>query len=271
MKKKLKIVLWVILAILLIGLVLMALIPPPKHGPTQAELKQQLDLQLHKQVQRLYWHELLGLYNPPEEIFTPQGYTLLKSIQSRYSPLFLPYLVRGSAVVQQDVLWNPFFDMYILIENKDGLINSVVLASSLSGGQTKQRDIANGFWREIYARYQVALIANFANVKPYSDISYPIAHLQNLTNQYHWPVRIQVLKGKVPFDLYIQQKNQAIYCSPLEPGTYLVYNIISNKIHKTALALPPYTTLALQHSIQEKIDAGRAIPVKNQQEIPEKK
>src|SRR5690349_20779115 len=108
--------------------------------------KQQLKAAYNTAAQRLYRHELLSLYRPPVEAFTPHGLKLLHQIQSFYSPVFLPYLVMGSVPVQQDVLYNPWFDLFILIEDSDGQINSVVLASSRGSEQIPQLAVTEKFW-----------------------------------------------------------------------------------------------------------------------------
>jgi hypothetical protein len=196
---------------------------------------------------------ILALYDPPAEAFTPDGYNLIHQIQGSYSTLFIPYLIRGSTAVQPDVYWNPFFDMYILVSDKDGLIDSIVLASSLNGGETPQRDVKSSFWKEMYLRYQRTMIASFGNVTPYDNLSYPILQLRNLTNNYGWPVRIPISKAKTPFDLYIQQPNQAIYCTPVEPGAYIIFNIVDGRLHTNMFVLPPFAVEKMKDVLQSKI------------------
>lgn len=256
MNKKLKITLICLFGFVTAVLLFFIFVPPPQHKLTPEQQKQILDSYLHKKIQRSYRQLILALYEPPAEAFTPAGYNLLKQIQGSYSPLFIPYLIRGSTIVQPDVFWNPFFDMYILVGDKDGLIDSITLASSLTGGQTPQRDVQVNFWKEIYQRYQTALIASFSSITPYKDLSYPILQIRNLTNNYIWPKRIPISKAKTPFDLYIQQEDQAIYCTPVEPGAYIIFNISDGKLHTNMLCLPPFVVQnmrdVLQSQIQEK-------------------
>ena len=237
MKRIIKRVLWFGVALLVLLILLRVLLPKPKM-PTREELRRHLTESYHKNVQHLYHHEMLALYDPPAEGFTPAGYRLLQDIQARYSKAFLPYLIAGSAIVQQDVLWNPYFDLFILVQDSDGLINSVVLASSLSGSQVPQKDVQEDYWAEIY--------------------SYIFLEMQNLTNKYHWPARLRLTKGRIPFDLYIQQQNQAIYTTPLEPGAYVVFNVVSNKLRTNVMDLPPYVVYQTQRTLQDAIDDDNA-------------
>src|SRR6266542_2288455 len=71
----------------------------------------QLQAAYLREAQRLYRHEILSLYQPPQEAFTPNGISVLKRVQQRYSLVFVPYLVMGSTPVQPDVLYNPWFDV----------------------------------------------------------------------------------------------------------------------------------------------------------------
>lgn len=212
--------------------------------------------QLHaaylKETQRLYRHEMLSLYYPPEEAFTPNGISILKRIQQKYSGVFLPYLVMGATPVQPDVFYNPWFDLFVLIEDSDGLINSVVLASSLGAGQTPQLQVERDFWREIYRRHQIAKLATFSAPRPFDGMPHVLLEMRNLTNDYHWPSRIRLTDAKVPFDLYIQRRNQAIYCTPLEPGTFVVFNVAGDRLHTNVIALPPYATTTIERTIQGK-------------------
>jgi hypothetical protein len=257
MKRIIKRVLWFGVALLVLLILLRVLLPKPKM-PTREELRRHLTESYHKNVQHLYHHEMLALYDPPAEGFTPAGYRLLQDIQARYSKAFLPYLIAGSAIVQQDVLWNPYFDLFILVQDSDGLINSVVLASSLSGSQVPQKDVQEDYWAEIYRRYQIAMLATFTHPKIYTDFSYIFLEMQNLTNKYHWPARLRLTKGRIPFDLYIQQQNQAIYTTPLEPGAYVVFNVVSNKLRTNVMDLPPYVVYQTQRTLQDAIDDDNA-------------
>jgi hypothetical protein len=213
-----------------------------------------------KEVQRLYHHEILSLYQPPEEAFTPNGITLLKRIQQKYSSVFVSYLVMGSTPVQPDVLYNPWFDMFLLVEDFDGLINSVVLASSLAAGQTPQLQVEREFWREIYKRHQSAKLATFSNPRPFNGVPQVLLEMRNLTNDYHWPPRIRLTNAKVPFDLYLQRRNQAIYCTPLEPGTFVVFNVAGERLRTNVIALPPYSTKTVERALQGKSGAKNTIP-----------
>ena len=42
--------------------------------------------------------------------------------------------------------------MFILVEDSNGLINNVVLATSLTGGQTPQRNLRSDYWQQMYQR-----------------------------------------------------------------------------------------------------------------------
>ena len=239
---------------LLALLVLLGLFPPKPKGPSREQLQSRLNQAYHKEVQRLYRQEILALYNPPAEAFTPAGYKLIRRIQGDYSKLFLPYLVSGATIVQQDVLWNPYFDMFILVEDSDGLINNVVLATSLTGGQTPQRNLRSDYWQQMYQRYQIAQIASFNRTTPYQDFTCAILQMRNLTNRFHWPARIFPSAAHTPFDLYIQQADQAIYCTPVEPGAYVIFNVVSNQLHTNVMDLPPFTVYATQKQVQQQID-----------------
>lgn len=212
----------------------------------------QLQAAYLKEAQRLYRHEILSLYQPPQEAFTPNGINILKRIQQRYSPVFLPYLVMGATPVQPDVLYNPWFDVFVLIEGSEGLINSVVLASSLGAGQIPQLQVERDFWREIHRRHQIAKVATFSNPRLFDGTPQVLLEMRNLTNHYHWPSRIRLTDAKVSFDLYIQRRNQAIYCSPLEPGTFVVFNVADERLRTNVIALPPYSTKTVERAIQGK-------------------
>lgn len=212
----------------------------------------QLQAACLKEAQRLYRHEMLSLYHPPEEAFTPNGISVLKRIQQNYSNVFLPYLVMGSTPIQPDVFYNPWFDLFVLIEDSDGLINSVVLASSLGAGQTPQLQVEQDFWRQIYRRYQIAKLATFSTPRPFNGIPQVLLEMRNLTNDYHWPPRIRLTDAKAPFDLYIQRRNQAVYCTPLEPGTFVVFNVAGDRLHTNVIALPPYATKTIERRLQGK-------------------
>lgn len=201
--------------------------------------------------QRLYRHELLSLYHPPEEAFTPHGLQLLHRIQDGYSPVFLPYLVMGAVPIQPDVLYNPWFDLFILIEDVDGQINSILLASSRGSDQQPQLTVAERFWQEVYRRYQVAQMASFACPRPFDESAQVILELRNLTNQCGWPPQVQFADAGVAFDLYLQRPAQAIYCSPIEPGTYVVFNYHHDRLHTNVVALPPYSVRQLEKTIAE--------------------
>jgi hypothetical protein len=254
MTKRAKRACLVVPLVLLVLLVLMGLFPPKPKEPSQEQLQSSLNQAYHKEVQRLYRQEVLALYDPPAEAFTPAGYKLIRQIQDDYSKLFLPYLVSGATIVQQDVLWNPYFDMFILVEDSDGLIHNVVLASSLAGGQTPQRNLRGDYWQQMYQRYQIAQIVSFNRPTPYKDFTYVIRQMRNLTNHFHWPVRISLSTANTPFDLYIQQADQAIYCTPVEPGAYVIFNVTSNKLHTNVMDLPPFTVYATQKQVQQQID-----------------
>lgn len=225
--------------------------PPPK-----SVSRPQLKAAYNKAAQRLYRHEILSLYRPPEEAFTPHGLQLLHQIQSLYSPVFLPFLVMGSAPVQPDVLYNPWFDLFILVEDSDGQINSVVLASSRSPDQTPQLAVKEQFWREIYRRYQMAQMASFSSPKPFDETDRAILELRNLTNQFGWPSRVQLSDARISFDLYLQRPTQAVYCTPIEPGTYVVFNFHDNRLHTNVVALPPFVVREVEKLVEETFKAG---------------
>lgn len=237
--------------------VVAALILLVRSSPSRKPVsKQQLKAAYNKAAQRLYRHEILSLYHPPEEAFTPHGLQLLHQIQSRYSPVFLPYLVMGSVPVQPDVLYNPWFDLFILVEDSDGQINSVVLASSRSPDQSPQLAVKDKFWQEIYRRYQVARMASFSSPKPFDETDLTIFELRNLTNRFGWPSRVQLSDARISFELYLQRPTQAIYCTPTEPGTYVVFNYHSDRLHTNVVALPPYTVREAEKLVEETFRAG---------------
>lgn len=227
------------------------LLPAPK--PIS---RKQLQAAYNRAAQRLYRHEILSLYRPPEEAFTPHGLQLLHQIQSLYSPVFLPYLVMGSVPVQPDVFYNPWFDLFILVEDSDGQINSVVLASSRSPDQSSQLAVKEKFWQEIYRRYQVAQMASFSSPKPFDETERVIFEVRNLTNRLGWPSRVQLSDARISFDLYLQRPTQAIYCTPIEPGTYVVFNYHDNRLHTNVVALPPYAVREAEKLVEESFKAG---------------
>jgi len=259
MKRTLKILL-LALGGLAVTLVLVLWFTP---APKPVVTRQQLKTAYIRAAQRLYRHEILSLYNPPEEAFTPHGLQLLRRIQELYSPVFLPYLVAGSVPVQQDVLYNPWFDLFILIEDSDEEINSIVLASSLAAGQTPQLQVRERFWQEFYRRYPVAQMAAFSNPNPFADTGRVILEMRNLTNRFAWPARMQVGQTKVSFDLYIQRPAQAIYCTPTEPGTYVVLNFHQGCLHTNVMALPPYHVKEVHRFLVETIQNGPGKPAPN--------
>lgn len=219
--------------------------------------RQQLKAAYNKAAQRLYRHEILSLYHPPEEAFTPHGLQLLHQIQSRYSPVFLPYMVMGSVPVQPDVLYNPWFDLFILVEDSDGQINSVVLAASRSPDQKPQLAVKEQFWQEIYRRYQMAQMASFSSPKPFDETDRAIFELRNLTNRFGWPSRVQLSDARISFDLYLQRPTQAIYCTPTEPGTYVVFNYHDDRLHTNVVALAPYGVREVEKRVEETFQAAR--------------
>lgn len=219
--------------------------------------RQQLKVAYHKAAQRLYRHEILSLYHPPEEAFTSHGLQLLHRIENLYSPVFVPYLVMGSVPVQPDVLYNPWFDLFILVEDSDGQINSVVLASSRSSDQSPQLAVKEKFWQEVYHRYQVAQMASFSSPKAFEETDRVILELRNLTNQFGWPPRVQLPDAGISFELYIQRPTQAIYCAPIEPGTYVVFNYHDHRLHTNVVSLPPYGVKEVEKLVEESFQATK--------------
>src|ERR1035438_6559542 len=181
MKKRIEILLLALGGLAIALCLLLWLMPAPR---TLTE--QQLKAEYTRAAQRLYRHEILSLYRPPEEAFTPHGLQLLRRIQELNSAVFLPYLVMGSVPVQPDVLYNPWFDLFILVEDSDGEINSVGLASSLAAGQSPQLQVQEKFWQELYRRYPVAQMATFAHPKTFENTSRVILEMRNLTNRFGW-------------------------------------------------------------------------------------
>ena len=224
------------------------LLPAPK-----TVTRQQLKTAYYKAAQRLYRHEILSLYHPPEEAFTSHGLQLLRQIQGLYSPVFVPYLVMGSVPVQPDVFYNPWFDLFILVEDDDGQINSIVLASSRGSDQDPQLAIKEKFWQEVYRRYQVAQMASFSSPKPFEQTGRVILELRNLTNRFGWPPRLQMSDARVSFDLYLQRPTQAIYCTPTEPGTYIVLNYHDHRLHTNVVALLPYGVRNVEQLVDESL------------------
>lgn len=226
-------------------ILLVGLLPAPKTVTTQ-----QLKAAYNQAAQRLYRHEVLSLYRPPEEAFTPHGLQLLHQIQNFYSPVFLPYLVMGSVPIQPDVFYNPWFDLFILVEDSEGQINSVVLASSRGSDQSPQLAVTEKFWQEIYQRFQVAQMATFSSPTAFDETGRVILELRNLTNRFGWPARLQLTDARVSFDLYVQRPTQAIYCTPTEPGTYVVFNYHGSRLHTNVVALPPYCVRDVEKLVQ---------------------
>lgn len=245
----------ILLAIIAVAIALISYLrlPPAPRTVTSRQLKAAYD----KAAQRLYRHEILSLYHPPEEAFTPHGLQLLHQIQNLYSPVFVPYLVMGSVPVQPDVLYNPWFDLFILVEDSDGHINSVLLASSRSSDQSPQLAVTEKFWQEVYRRYQVAQMASFASPKPFDETDRVILELRNLTNKFGWPARVQLPDARIPFELYIQRPTQAIYCNPIEPGTYIVFNYHDGRLRTNAMSLPPYAVGEVEKRVEETFRAAR--------------
>jgi hypothetical protein len=231
--------------VIIVGCVIWLL--PARHSTSVPNLK----AAYRRAAQRLYRHELLSLYHPPEEAFTPHGLQLLHRVQDLYSPVFLPYLVTGAVPIQPDVLYNPWFDLFILVEDVDGQINSVLLASSRGSDQQPQLAVTERFWQEIYRRYQVAQMASFANPKPFDENDQAILELRNLTNQCGWPAQVQFAHAGATFDLYLQRPAQAVYCSPIEPGTYVVFNYHDDRLYTNVVSLPPYSVRQLEKTIAE--------------------
>jgi hypothetical protein len=219
-----------------------------------------------KKAQRLYRHELLSMYQPPEEIFTPQGLTALRNVQRLYSPYYLAYLAMGATPVQPDVLYNPWFDAFVLIQDSDGLVNNIVLASSLGAGETPQLKLQQGFWQEVYRRYTAAGLATFRSPRPFEGTVAVIQELRNLTNHYHWPPRVRLMNNPNHFDLYLQRPDQAVYATPVEPGTYVVFNVTGDRLHTNILALPPQATRFVEKVLRESAErsGGNDLPRYNQ-------
>lgn len=244
-------ILFALSAVVVVLMLLVRLSPAPKRVSGQ-----QLKTAYNKAAQRLYRHEILSLYRPPEEAFTPHGLQLLHQIQSLYSPVFLPFLVMGSVPVQPDVLYNPWFDLFVLVEDSDGQINSMVLASCRSPDQNPQLEVKEEFWQEIYRRYQVAQMASFSSPKPFGETDRVIFELRNLTNRFGWPSRVQLSDARIAFDLYLQRPTQAIYCTPIEPGTYVVFNYHDNRLHTNVVALPPYVVREVEKLVEKSFNAS---------------
>ncbi|ODU25281.1 MAG: hypothetical protein ABS95_00730 [Verrucomicrobia bacterium SCN 57-15] len=242
-----------VLSAVVIALIFFLRLPPAPRTVTNRQLK----AAYNKAAQRLYRHEILSLYQPPEEAFTPHGLQLLHQIQNLYSPVYMPYLVMGSVPVQPDVLYNPWFDLFILVEDSDGHINSVLLASSRSSDQSPQLAVTEKFWQEVHRRYQVAQMASFASPKPFDETDRVILELRNLTNQFGWPARVQLPDAGIAFELYIQRPTQAIYCNPVEPGTYVVFNYHEEQLHTNVVSLPPYAVREVEKRVEETFQAAR--------------
>lgn len=251
MKKRVKIFLSALGGLAIALCLLLWLMPTPR-----TLTQQQLKAEYTRAAQRLYRHEILSLYKPPEEAFTPHGLQLLRRIQELYSPVFLPYLVMGSVPVQPDVLYNPWFDLFILVEDSEGEINSVGLASSLAAGQAPQLQVQERFWQELYRRYPVAQMATFSRPKAFENTGRVMLEMRNLTNRFGWPGRVQLSGARVSFELYLQRPAQAIYCSPTEPGTYVVFNYYNDRLHTNVMALAPYHVRQVEQLIEETAKKG---------------
>lgn len=241
------------LNIAVIALIVFMWLPTPHDRWDRLQLK----AAYNKATQRLYRHEILSLYQPPEEAFTPHGLQLLHQIQRLYSPVFLPYLAMGSVPVQPDVLYNPWFDLFILVEDSECQINSVVLTSSRGSDQSPQLTVKENFWQEIYRRYQLARMASFSSPKAFDETDRVILELRNLTNRFGWPAQVRLPDAGIPFDLYIQRPTQAIYCTPIEPGTYVVFNYHEDRLHTNVVALPPYGVREVEKLVEESFKAER--------------
>ena len=251
MKKWFKVLLLALAGLAIAVFLLVWLVPPP-----QPVNRRQPKAAYTRAAQRLYRHEILSLYQPPEEAFTTHGLRLVRRIQALYSPFFLPYLVTGSVPVQPDVLYNPWFDLFLLIEDSDGDINSVVLASSLAAGQTPQLQVQEKFWQELYRRYPVAQMATFSKPVPFENTGRVLLEMRNLTNRFGWPAQVQLGAGRAKFDLYIQRPTQAIYCTPTEPGTYVLFSYHNEQLHTNLMALPPYHLKEVERRVAETIKNG---------------
>ena len=252
--KKLLHLLWILpLLYVILALIGHYCIPPKSHVAELSKLRSDYN----KQVLRMYRQTVLSLYDPPTEAFTPNGYALMMTIQKNYSKTFLPYLVMGSTPVHPDVLYNPFFDVLILIKDSDGLIDGVALSSSLSGDQVPQRELTYNYWTQFYKRYLDIKAANVSSIREFHGFDYIVAQMRNMTNKYHWPGRLY-LTAKHPFDLYIQQPLSAIYCSSIEPGAYVMFNIANNSIKTNIMALQPFQVEDMVKRTQAKIDSETA-------------
>ena len=258
MKKRLKILLLALAGLTIALFLFLWFVPAPQPRSTR-----HFKAEYARAAQRLYRHEILSLYQPPEEAFTSHGLQLIRRIQELYSPVFLPYLAMGSVPVQPDVLYNPWFDLFLLVEDSDGTINSVVLASSLAAGQTPQLQVHEKFWQEFYRRHPVAQMATFSKPNPFENTGRVMLEMRNLTNRFSWPARVQMGAGQAPFELYIQRPAQAIYCTPTEPGTYVVFNYYNERFHTNVMALPPYHVKQVERLVQETIKKGPGQPAAN--------
>jgi hypothetical protein len=67
---------------------------------------------------------------------------------------------------------------------------------------------------------------------------------------------VQLTHARVSFELYIQRPTQAIYCSPTEPGTYVVFNYCNDRLHTNAMVLPPYHVRQIEKLIEETAKKG---------------
>lgn len=228
---------------LLATLSLIVLLPRHKR-PTLT--KAEIAATLKRTENQLYRQEILCLYHPPDEVFTANGLEVFRTIQREYSSLFLPYLLIGATPVQPDVFYNPFFDLYVLVKDSEGLIDSIIVISSITPDQVPQMQIKENFWQEMLKRFQIAEMNTFSDPKLLKDLSLPIVELRNLTNDYGWPAQIELTDAKAKFNLYIQRPNQGIYCSTLEPGAFFIMNVVSNQLKTNILYLPPYTVRAME-------------------------
>ena len=69
---------------------------------------------------------------------------------------------------------------------------------------------------------------------------------------------MQLSGARVSFDLYLQRPTQAIYCSPTEPGTYVVFNYYNDRLHTNVVALAPYHVRQVEKLIEESAKEGAA-------------
>jgi hypothetical protein len=98
-------------------------------------------------------------------------------------------------------------------------------------------------------------MASFSSPKPFEETDRVILELRNLTNRFGWPPRVQLSDARVSFDLYLQRPTQAIYCTPTEPGTYVVFNYHDHRLHTNVVALPPYGVKEVEKLVEESFKA----------------